>query len=373
MKRITELGVIKFLTIVVICLFLPKCLVISNGEYQKNKTQEYNDGNEKYAIAGSEDKAIKVEAKSIKKSDQNDKTQVGKYGFLKNKWRFTFQYGLLQSRMNEYVYNSEGGLLSHLVWRNTLVSILTAGIAYKPADVFEIELKGSVTPTKGTGRWRMDDYDWMNGYNNAFTDHSFHTDGDFTYLHLDLITKFRLFELGKIDNNGIFSVYALFGVSYIELKSLQNGMSYFWYDSGNTVTEGINENGLLYRQRLITPYFGLLALYQYRRVSILAEFKYSSLNFAKSLDIHYNRDYYTYNNYHNVPVYELRVNAGYWITNYIRAFFEASFVETKTKSVYSIIETLPSRSGNYDVYRGDSGEGMNNWRYIFSLGVNVGF
>ena len=374
MKVIIRLGILKFLAIAVVCLFLSKCVELSNGRYQGNERQEQKvSGGENYTSVKDEDEMVQIQEKQ-NKSHKDDKTQVGKYVFLQNKWRFTLQYGFLQSRMNEYVDGNDR-LISQLIWRNTLVSILTAGIAYRPADNFEIELKGSITPKKSSnGRWRMDDYDWLNNFSDAFTDHSHHKEGDFRYIHLDLTMKLRLFELGQIDRTGIFSMHALFGISYTELKSLQDGMSYCWYYSGAYVWEGNSENGLLYRQRLITPYFGLSAMYQYKHFSILMEFKYSFLNFVKTLDIHYYRDYYTYDNYHNVPVYELRINTGYWITNHIRAFFEASFAETKTKSVYSISITQPDDyKDGYLVYHGQSGESMNNWRYIFSLGINVGF
>ena len=378
MKIVGKLVMLKLLTIMAVYLILPKWLVLANGEYQENEYRQKNYINRTDTfINGANDNVQRPEEQG--QSYRNDKMRVGGYAFLKNKWRFTFQYGLLQSRMNEYVYNVESSeLLSKLIWRNTAVSILTGGVAYRPVDLFEIELKGSITPTKGSGRWRMDDYDWVDGYDKPFTDHSFHTEGEFTYINLDLTTKLRLFELGKIDDNGIFSLWTLLGISYTELSSLQDGMSYVWYNRGAYVREENDENGLLYRQRLVTPYLGLSAIYQYKRFSILMEFKYSFLNVAKTLDIHYNRDYYTYDNYHNIPVYALRINTGYWITNHIRAFFEASFAETKTKSVYSIMVTIPDEEhtyyqDGYIVYHGRSGEGMNNWRYIFSLGINVGF
>ena len=378
--KITNLsGMAKFLTMTCVCLVLPKCLAISNSEYQEDEMREKNVSiSKKFSQIKNEDQDILMTEQSKKddKDKKDESKQGGKYAFLGNKWRFTFQYGLLQSRMNEYVYNTSNHdmLLSQLIWRNTTVSVLTGGIAYKPVDNFEIELKGSITPTKGSGRWRMDDYDWVDGDDMPFTHHSFHTEGDFTYIHVDLTTKLRLFELGKIDDNGIFSLWALFGISYTELSSLQDGMSYFWYNRGTDVSSGIGRNGCLYRQRLITPYFGVSALYQYRRFSMLAEIKYSFLNFVKTLDIHYNRDYYTYDDYHNVPTYSLRINTGYWITNHIRAFFEVSFVETKTKEVYKLLATIPAeKTINYEVIRLDNGEGMNNWRYIFSLGVNIGF
>ena len=300
-----------------------------------------------------------------------------------NKLLFTAQYDNHFSTMHEYVYDeSWSHKNSQLDHRNKFISLLTLGIEYKPIDFLSFGFNASFSLAKKKKKYRMDDYDWMDPNNPAdpLTDHSWHTEGKYKYVNLDLFGKIRYLQL-SLNNYGLLNFYAIIGFRYVEMSAIQNGQSYYLYSDESIygivpLAEYHEENkkidGLKYRQIMFLPYYGLAFEYKYKAFSSILTFKNSFLNKATDYDMHYNRGIYSSERYKMVFNYSLSLNIGYWITNNVRVFFETSINQTLHKKAYEgtatneidvdEIETLDCKYA-----------GMSNIYYSFGVGLTVGF
>ena len=115
-----------------------------------------------------------------------------------NKLLFTAQYDNHFSTMHEYLYNEtwqhKNSQLDH---RNKFISLLTLGIEYKPLNWLSFGFNASFSLAKRSAKYRMDDYDWQDFSNplDPLTDHSWHTQGKYKYVNLDLFGKIRYLQL----------------------------------------------------------------------------------------------------------------------------------------------------------------------------------
>ena len=305
-----------------------------------------------------------------------------------NKLLFTAQYDNHFSTMHEYLYNEtwqhKNSQLDH---RNKFISLLTLGIEYKPLNWLSFGFNASFSLAKRSAKYRMDDYDWQDVENpmDPLTDHSWHTQGKYKYVNLDLFGKIRYLQL-SLNNCGLLNFYAIIGFRYVEMSAIQNGQSYFLYLS-NSLTGGIiplseyheeNEkiDGLKYRQRMWLPYYGLAVEYKYKAFSSILTFKNSFLNIGTAYDAHYMQDMYSRERYKMLFNYTLSLNVGYWITDNIRAFVEASINHTLYKKGHKgNIMTYEYNGTEYEIIENVSYKyaGMSNIYYSFGVGLTVGF
>lgn len=302
------------------------------------------------------------------------------YG-LNNKLLFTIQYNRLSSTMNEYVYSDD---LSHknseLNHVNKYVPVLTLGLEYRPINLLMFGFRSSFTIYDNSSKYRLDDYDWMDfSRPNVLTDHSWHTEGKYKYINIDIYGKLMLFRFGKIDKYGLFSFYSFAGFKYIESTATQHGLSYYLYNSIDKYGRIIeldqyweaNEDydGLRYRQRLYLPYYGFSLEYQYKSFQSILTFKQSFINVGDAKDNHYNRDLIFYHKFRNLSNYYLSLNLGYWINNNIRVFTELAMSKTfHNISKYGYEYNYKEEKKEYF-----SSVAMSNTYYYIGIGLNIGF
>ncbi len=306
------------------------------------------------------------------------------YG-LNNKLLFTIQYNRLSSTMNEYLYSSDfthkNSELNHV---NKHVPVLTLGLEYRPIHLLTFGFRSSFTIYDNGGKYRLDDYDWLDfSRPNVLTDHSWHTQGKYKYINIDIYGKLMLFRFGKIDKYGLFSFYSFAGFKYIESTATQHGLSYYLYsrldkDSGRVIEldeyfeDDEDCDDLRYRQRLYLPYYGFSLEYQYKSFQSILTFKQSFINTGDTKDNHFGRDLTSYNKYRNLFNYYLSLNLGYWINNNIRVFTELAM----SKTSYNISKYYAYYFDEYNQqYKKESLStvAMSNTFYYIGIGLNIGF
>ena len=311
----------------------------------------------------------------------------------KNKILFTLQYNQLFSTMNEYLYSEDwshkNSQLDHV---NKYISVATIGLEFTPFLFYvqaSVGMKASFTVSHKSGKYRMDDYDWTlpNTQNDPLTHHSWHTEGKYKYVNLDLYGKIRFFKIGDTKNFGSFNFYALLGFRFIESSAIQHGMSYFLYadSSSNPLAEYYETNndvdGLKYRQRMWLPYYGLAVEYRARVLSVILTFKNSFLNKGTTYDAHYLRDMYSRHTYRSLFNYSLSLNIGCWLTDNFRIFIEAGMNRTDFKRAekgriqqFETYTNPYNGSNSTTEYRQDyKFAAMKNFNYSFGGGLTIGF
>jgi outer membrane protease len=194
--------------------------------------------------------------------------------------------GLATLQGDEYVFNSDGTIGSHLVWKTRRIPVghLEAEWQVDP----HWALLGSLSVNLTHGHSYMQDYDWFIP-GRDWTDLSSHPDTSLDhYAALDAGVRYELLR------RNAWSLGLLGGFHYTDVKWTAYGGSYIYSSSGGfrdligDFPEG--ERGITFRQMLPAVYLGPAASLRLDRLTLTASVV-GGLSFdARDIDDHWLRD-----------------------------------------------------------------------------------
>lgn len=271
--------------------------------------------------------------------------------------------GVLSGKAHEYVYNQKTDTkLSQLNWRIKNAAIINGELNYDVLTWLSINGRGWITLAKNKAA--MDDYDWLNPYQETWTDWSHHENTHLNYANeLDLNFKAWLMQ------NENYKLGLAAGYQWSSFSWRASGGCY-QYNSGTDMgCFPDNQLGIGYQQKFRTPYVGLAGKYFINNFEFIALLKYSGWVSARDHDEHYARNL-TFKEYgSNSRYYAATINSGYHVTRNAKIFVEASYNHYSNGRADT--EVIDNDTGEH-FYENDSA-GLSNKNYSVALGLQYLF
>ncbi|HHT0594711.1 TPA: omptin family outer membrane protease [Legionella anisa] len=271
--------------------------------------------------------------------------------------------GILSGKAHEYVYNLETGTkLSQLNWRIKNAAIIKGELNYDFLTWLSINGGGWITLAKNKAA--MDDYDWLNPYQETWTDWSHHENTHLNYANevdLNLRTWLMQNENYKL---GLAAGYQWSSFSWRAIGGC------YQYNSGADMGCFLgNQLGIGYQQKFRTPYVGLAGNYFINNFEFNALLKYSNWVSAQDHDEHYMRNLTFKEHGNNSRYYAATINSGYHVTRNAKIFVEASYNHYSNGRADT--EIIDNDTGVH-FYESDSA-GLSNKNYSVALGLQYLF
>lgn len=272
--------------------------------------------------------------------------------------------GWLGGKSQELVYDpATGRKISQLDWKINNLAILKGDIAWDAFNWLTLNARGWTSLASGSAY--MDDWDWMDESQSAFTDHSQHPNTRINYAN-----EFDVNVKGWILNNDYYRLGAVLGYQQTRFSWTAFGGSY-WYNNGNDIGESPRgERGIGYQQRFSMPYIGLAGQYRINKIEFNALMKYSPWVQAKDNDEHYLRDLTFREKSHNSDYYGASADVGYYVTPNAKVFTAISYNRySEGKGGTQIIDNSNNR---HSEIAGDAA-GIANKNYSIEMGLAYRF
>lgn len=271
--------------------------------------------------------------------------------------------GVLSGKANEYVYNQETGTkLSELNWRIKNAAIINGELNYDALSWLSMNGRGWITLTKNKAA--MDDYDWLNPYQDTWTDWSHHEN-----THLNYANEVDLNLRAWLMQNEHYKLGLAAGYQWSSFSWRAIGGCYQYNNGSNMGCFPGNELGIGYQQKFRTPYLGLAGKYFINNFEFNAFLKYSNWVSARDHDEHYARNL-TFKEYgNNSRYYAATINSGYHVTRSATIFVEASYNHYSNGRADT--EVIDNDTGEH-FYENDSA-GLSNKNYSVALGLQYLF
>ncbi|QLZ67721.1 outer membrane protease PgtE [Legionella sp. PC1000] len=271
--------------------------------------------------------------------------------------------GILSGKANEYVYNQETDTkLSQLNWRIKNAVIINGELNYDFLTWLSINGKGWITLAKNKAA--MDDYDWLNPYQETWTDWSHHENTHLNYANeVDLNLRTWLMQ------NEYYKLGVVAGYQWSSFSWRAIGGCYQYNSGSNTGCFPGNQLGIGYQQKFRTPYVGLAGKYFINNFEFNALLKYSDWVSARDHDEHYARNLTFKEQGNNSRYYAATINSGYHVTRNAKIFVEASYNHYSNGRADT--EIIDNDTGAH-FYESDSA-GLSNKNYSVALGLQYLF
>lgn len=268
--------------------------------------------------------------------------------------------GYLAGKSQEYVYDSDTGQkISQLNWKIKGNAVIKGEGNYRLLPWLDFNAQGWITLAKGNAV--MDDYDWLNPFQRHWTDWSHHDDTD-----LRQANQFDLGLRGWFFQRTSLRLAALLGYQRTLFSFLAKGGCYNYNDGNYIGCFSDGEKGIGYKQTYSTPYIGLAGNYRVNAYEFNGLFKFSNLVHARDVDQHYLRDLTFKERGDHFKLYNLTVNAGYYVRPQIKLFAEGAFSYIPTQKTSTYIRDNETQ----ELYYAPKGSaGFNNKNMVLALGI----
>lgn len=269
--------------------------------------------------------------------------------------------GLLSGEAKERAYNplDNGREISQLNWKYKNAVIIKGNVDWDLSPWASLDFDGWTTLTSTPGQ--MDDYDWMDGSQKQWTDHSSHPDTRLRYAN-----EFDLSIKGWILNNKNYRFGAVAGYQQSSFNWLSKG-GYYNYSKGDPGMFEPGKPAASYQQKFAIPYIGLAGLYRYNKLEIDGNFKYSGWVHASGEDQHYLRDITFKSKTDNQEYYSLSASAGYYITDNAKVYLQGSWNRMLNKKGSTSIKYMGMTHNVNDT------SGIEHTNFITTVGLKYSF
>jgi len=272
--------------------------------------------------------------------------------------------GMLSGKSHEMVYDEvTGRKISQLDWKLKNVAILKGDISWDAYSFLTLNARGWTSMASGSGH--MDDYDWLDDKQSAWTDHSSHP-----ATHVNYANEYDLNVKGWIFQDENYKAGVTAGYQETRFSWTATGGSYN-YDNGTNVGNfPAGERGIGYSQRFSMPYIGLAGQYRINDVEFNALFKFSDWVRAHDNDEHYMRDLTFREKTSSSRYYGASIDAGYYVTPQAKVFAEFAYSRFEEgKGGTQIIDTNSGESASI----GGDAAGISNNSYTVTAGLQYRF
>ncbi|KTD71223.1 omptin family outer membrane protease [Legionella tucsonensis] len=271
--------------------------------------------------------------------------------------------GILSGKAHEYVYNQETDTkLSQLNWRIKNAAIINGEFNYDFLPSLSINGRGWLTLAKNKAA--MDDYDWLNPYQETWTDWSHHDN-----THLNYANEVDLSLRAWLMQNQDYKLGLATGYQWSSFSWRATGGCYQYNNGTDVGCFSGDQPGIGYQQKFRTPYVGLAGKYFINNFEFNALLKYSAWVSARDHDEHYARNL-TFKEYgNNSRYYAAIINSGYHVTHNAKIFVEASYNHYSNGRADT--EIIDNDTGEH-FYESDSA-GLSNKNYSVALGLQYLF
>lgn len=283
---------------------------------------------------------------------------------------FTSDIGLgsLSGKTRERVYDpdSVGHKNSQLNWKYSNAAIIKGSLDWDLISWISIGASGWTTIASRGGY--MDDTDWLDESQKAWTDQSRHPDTRLNYAN-----EFNFNVKGWLLNEPTyrFGMMAGYQESRYSFKASGGSFNYTDEDTGlsdiGTFPAGSAVIG--YKQRFKMPYIGLVGSYRYERFEFGGSFKYSGWMRASDNDEHYLTDTTFRANIKNQKFYSLAGNAGYYLTPNAKIYLEGVWNRTiNNKGSLSVNDYGKGKKSS-----AENSSGIESYSFMTTVGLKYSF
>ncbi|HHT9885587.1 TPA: omptin family outer membrane protease Leo [Legionella pneumophila] len=271
--------------------------------------------------------------------------------------------GILSGKAHEYVYHPETDTkLSQLDWRIKNAPIIKGELNYDFLDWLSMNSRGWTTFVKNKAA--MDDYDWLNPYQDNWTHWSHHEDTHLNYAN-ELDMSLRAWLMQKQN----YKLGLATGYQWNSFDWKATGGCYQYYGGLYAGCFPGDQPGIGYQQKFRTPYIGLAGKYFINNFEFSGLLKFSDWVSARDHDEHYARNL-TFNERGNSSrYYAATIHSGYFLKPNTKIFVEASYNHYSNGRADT--EIIDNDTGERS-YFGDSA-GLSNKHYTVALGLQYLF
>lgn len=271
------------------------------------------------------------------------------------------QIGALQGMAKEYVYDTDGSLLSRLDWKTKTTAILKGGVSFAPFSWAKVGVRGWSTFYEGNAH--MDDYDWIYTTGPAPDHESHHGNTDLKYANeFDFYANFPFLNIKS------FTFAPLIGYKQTRFSWAAYGgwgiyTGTFWQDPDD-------EPGISYSQKFKNPYTGLNINYKKgQHLEVNGDLRYSKWVKASDQDKHHQRSLHFKEYATDMDYYGFNVNLGYKFNNGIKFFGEFNFDHYE----HEIADTWVRDNSTGTTQTSQDSAGIKNKYYSLMLGLAYKF
>ncbi|MEP8986055.1 omptin family outer membrane protease [Enterobacter cloacae] len=276
--------------------------------------------------------------------------------------------GSLSGKTKERVYEPDSGghKNSQLNWKYNNAAIIKGSIDWDLLPWVSLGASGWTTLASRGGY--MDDTDWQDLDQDAWTDQSKHPDTRLNYAN-----EFDVNIKGWLLNEPAYRVGVMAGYQESRYSFKASGGSYHYTDEDTGLPDigdfpaGVTVIG--YKQRYKMPYIGLVGHYRYERFEFGGSFKYSGWVRSSDNDEHYLTDTTFRSKVKNQNYYSIAGNAGYYVTPNAKVYIEGTWNRTTNKK--GSLSAYDYSTG--ETQRADNSSGIENWNFMTTVGLKYLF
>ncbi|MFI8415573.1 omptin family outer membrane protease [Serratia sp. NPDC078593] len=276
--------------------------------------------------------------------------------------------GSLSGKTKERVYDPDfgGHKNSQLNWKYSHAAIIKGSLDWDLMPWVSIGASGWTTIASRGGY--MDDTDWLDDSQEAWTDQSKHPNTRLNYAN-----EFDLNVKGWLLNEPTYRFGAMVGYQESRYSFNASGGAYHYTDEDTGLPDigsfpaGVTVIG--YKQRFKMPYIGLVGSYRYQDFELGGSVKYSGWARVSDNDEHYLTNTTFKANIKNQNFYSLAGNVGYYLTPNAKIYMEGVWNRTTNKR------------GSLSAYNNETGEingaanssGIESYNFMTSVGLRYAF
>lgn len=276
--------------------------------------------------------------------------------------------GSLSGKTKERVYDPDlgGHKNSQLNWKYSHAAIAKGTLDWNVMPWLSAGVSGWTTIASRGGY--MDDTDWQNPKQDAWTDQSRHPNTRLNYAN-----EFDVNLKGWILNEPDYRFGVMAGYQESRYSFNATGGSYNYTDEET----GLPDNGSFpagqtvigYKQHFKMPYVGLVGSYRYERFEFGGSFKYSGWVRSVDNDEHYLAQETFKANVRNQNFFSLTGSAGYYVTPDAKFYIEGAWnrITNKKGSLYA------NDYGENKQQSEANSSGIENYNFITTVGLKYSF
>lgn len=276
--------------------------------------------------------------------------------------------GSLSGKTKERAYDSDsdGHKISQLNWKYNNAAIIKGSLDWDLIQWLSIGASGWTTIASRGGY--MDDTDWFNASQDAWTDYSSHPDTRLNYAN-----EFDFNLKGWLLKEPDYRFGVMAGYQESRYSFTASGGSYNYTDEETGLADigtfPLGRAVIGYKQRFKMPYIGLVGSYRYKRFEFAGSIKYSGWVRASDNDEHYQTDTTYRSHIKNQHFYSLAGNVGYDLTPNAKVYVEGVWNRTTNKKGNTSVNDY----GTGEAFSEENGSGIENYNFITTVGLKYSF
>ncbi|CCG88408.1 omptin [Erwinia piriflorinigrans CFBP 5888] len=214
----------------------------------------------------------------------------------------------------------------------------------------------------------MDDTDWLDESQDAWTDYSSHPDTRLNYAN-----EFDFNLKGWLLKEPDYRFGVMAGYQESRYSFTASGGAYNYTDDETGLTDigtfPCRRVVIGYKQRFKMPYIGLVGSYRYKRFEFGGSFKYSGWVRASDNDEHYLTNTTFRSNIKNPNFYSVAGNAGYDLMPNVKVYVEGVWNRTSNKKDSMSVNDY----GTGETFSIENSSGIESDNFITTAGLQYSF